>query len=327
VRREAKSVSTNGKLHVSVCPHISSPRTTSSIMLDVIIALLPATVAGTVIFGIRSLFVVLVSVAAAVATEAIFCIITKRENTVSDLSSVVTGLLLALNLPATVPLWMAAVGSVFSIAVVKCLFGGIGQNFANPAITGRVFMLLAFASSVTAAAPVIEGAVDAYSSATPLAEYMDPWLSIEAYQADLGDLFLGVHRGAIGETCALALIIGFVYLIVRKVVRPFAPIAFVLTVYVASLIFEGFDFLSALYWVLSGGLLLGAFFMATDYSTTPITDLGKIIFGIGAGLITVLIRFYGSYPEGVSFAILLMNILTPYIDKLCNRKPFGGEIK
>ena len=321
-------MSTNEKLHVSVCPHISSPRTTASIMLDVIIALLPATVAGTIIFGIRALFVCLVSVAAAVAAESIFCVITKRENTVPDLSAVVTGLLLALNLPATVPLWMAAVGSVFAIVVVKCLFGGIGQNFANPALTGRIFMLIAFSSSVLAAAPVIKGAtLDAYSSATPLAEYMDPYLSPEAYQADLRQLFLGLHRGAIGETCALALIIGFVYLIVKKVVRPFAPIAFIATVYIASLIFEGFDFTAALYWVLSGGLFLGAFFMATDYSTTPITDLGKIIFGVGAGLITVLIRFWGSYPEGVSFAILFMNILTPYIDKLCNRKPFGGEIR
>lgn len=307
----------SNKLYISVSPHISSSRTTASIMLDVLIALLPTTVAGVIIFGIRALFVILASVAAAVLTEFLFCLAAKRKNTVPDLSAAVTGLLLALNLPANIPIWQTVIGAVFSILCVKCLFGGIGQNFANPAITGRIFMIVAFTNTTAAAFPK---AVDTVAGATPLVVLLGKG------DVSLLDLLLGIRGGAIGEVCTLAILIGFVYLLVRRVIRPFAPLAFVLTVFVLSLIFEGGDFVRAAAWCMSGGLMLGAVFMATDYSTTPITDLGKIVFGVGAGLITVVIRFFGSYPEGVSFAILLMNILTPYIERLTQKKPFGGKI-
>ena len=302
-------------LHISSSPHIHSPRTTQNIMLDVIISLLPATIAGTMIFGIKSLLVVAVCIAFCVGSEFIFNLIIKKEQTVFDLSAVITGLLLALNLPANIPLWQAAVGSVFSIIVVKCLFGGIGKNLFNPAISGRVFMIIAFGSMTTAAFP---SGVDATSGATPL-------VSLEAGETvDLLDLFLGGYGGAIGETCALALLIGGIYLLARRVITWHLPTSFIATVFVFSLIIEKFDFLAALSWVLSGGLLIGAIFMATDYVTSPSTKWGKALYGLIAGLLTVLIRFFGVYPEGVSFAILLANILDPYIDLWTTRKLFGG---
>ncbi|MBR4872379.1 MAG: RnfABCDGE type electron transport complex subunit D [Clostridia bacterium] len=296
-------------MRLSVSPHIHSGRTTSIIMRDVLIALLPATVAGTVIFGLRSLLVVALCVGASVGFEALFNLICKREQTVDDLSAAVTGLLLALNLPANIPLWQCVIGSLFAIIVVKCLFGGIGCNLVNPAITARVFMLVAFGSMTKAAFPV-----DSVSSATPLA-------STETL--GLLDAFLGNYGGAIGETCSLALLAGFVYLLVRRVISWHLPVAFMGSVFLLSFFMEGFDAIRALTLVLSGGLLIGAIFMATDYVTSPNTPAGKIIFGIGAGLITFLIRYFGVYPEGVSFAILLMNILTPYIDAWTRRKVFG----
>ena len=306
------------KLFISVSPHISTPRTTRSIMLDVLIALAPTTLAGVIIFGIRALFVILASVAAAVLSEWLFCLITGKKNTIGDLSAAVTGLLLALNLPASIPIWQTVIGSAFAIIVVKCLFGGIGQNFANPAITGRIFMIVAFTQTTAVALPKI---VDTASAATPLVD-------IKAGNTPaLLDLLLGLRGGAIGEVCTAALLIGFVYLLVRRVIKPYAPLVFIGTVFVVSLIAEGFNFENALALCMSGGLLIGAIFMATDYATTPITDLGKVVFGLGCGLITVLIRYFGSYPEGVSYAILIMNILTPYIEKLTARRPFGGEIK
>lgn len=302
-------------LHISSSPHIHSPRTTQNIMLDVIISLLPATVAGTIIFGIKSLLVVAVCIAFCVGSEFFFNLIIKKEQTVFDLSAVITGLLLALNLPANIPLWQAALGSVFSIIVVKCLFGGIGKNLFNPAISGRVFMLIAFGSMTKAAFP---SGVDTVSGATPL-------VSLEAGETvNLLDLFLGRHGGAIGETCALALLIGGIYLLARRVITWHLPTSFIATVFVFSLIIEKFDFLAALSWVLSGGLLIGAIFMATDYVTSPSTKWGKLLYGLIAGLLTVLIRFFGVYPEGVSFAILLANILDPYIDLWTTRKLFGG---
>lgn len=306
------------KLHVSVSPHIHGKKTTQGIMLDVIIALLPATIAGIVLFGINALFVVATCVISAVACELLFNIIVKKEQTVSDLSSVVTGLLLALNLPSNVPLWQAAVGSAFAIIVVKCVFGGLGKNIVNPAITARVFMLLAFGSMTSAVFPT---GMDSASGATPLTDLDN------GVVPNLVDLLLGKNGGALGETCALALIIGGVYLIVRKVISWHIPVAFIGTSFLFTLLVVGGDFELALAWTLSGGLLIGAFFMATDYVTSPSTAKGKIIFGIGAGVITVLIRFYGAYPEGVSFAILLMNIVNPFIDGKCTRKLFGGAKK
>lgn len=306
------------KLHISVSPHIRSKRSTKTIMLDVIIALLPATIAGVVIFGLSALAVIAVCVGAAVISEAAFNAIAKKEHTISDLSAVVTGLLLALNLPANVPLWQAATGSVFAIVIVKCVFGGIGKNLVNPAITARVFMLVAYGSMAKAAFPV---GIDAASGATPLAAIK------EGNTPALADLFLGKTGGSIGETCAVALLIGGVYLLARKVISWHIPVAFIGTTFLFSLAVVGFDVTTAVAYVLSGGLLLGAIFMATDYVTSPSTALGKIVFGIGAGIITVLIRFWGVYPEGVSFAILLMNIVNPYIRSLTARKLFGGAKK
>lgn len=305
------------KLHISVSPHIHSKRSTQKIMLDVLIALLPATVAGVVIFGITSLAVVAVCVGVAVLSEFLFNVIVKKQQTISDLSAVVTGLLLALNLPANVPLWQAAVGSLFAIIIVKCLFGGIGRNVVNPAITARVFMLVAFSSLTKAAFPL-----DSTAGATPLT-----LLAEDKTAVSLQDLFLGNVGGAIGETCSVALLIGGIYLLVRKVITWHIPVAFIGTTFIFTLAVHEFDFMFALSLVLSGGLILGAIFMATDYVTSPTTPLGKLIFGIGAGLITVLIREWGIYPEGVSFAILIMNILNPYIDSLTARKMFGGAKK
>lgn len=308
------------KLILSVSPHISGKRTTQSIMLDVIIALIPAAIASVVFFGIRSLLVICVCIATCMLSEFLFEKLCKRENTVLDLSSAVTGMILAFNLPVTIPLWQAIFGSVVAIIVVKQLFGGIGQNFANPAIVARIVMMTAFSGTMTAwvAPNAVNKAVDALSTATPLVaeskgETPPSYLT----------LLLGTHAGCIGETCAAALILGGLYLILRGVISWHTPAAFIAVVAIMSFIC-GKD---ALYQVLSGGLLLGAFFMATDYSTTPSTKWGKIIFGIGCGLITILIRFWGNLPEGVSFSILLMNILTPYISKLTQNKPLVGEAK
>ena len=302
-------------LQMSSSPHIHSGRSTTSIMRDVLIALAPATVAGCVIFGLRSLLVIAVCVLSSVLLEAGFNLIVKKDQTVKDLSAAVTGLLLALNLPANIPIWQCVVGSAFAILLVKCLFGGIGRNLVNPAITARVFMVVAFGSMANQAYPTV---VDVASSATPL----------EAVAADktpsVMDTFLGLTGGAIGETCALALLIGFVYLLARRIITWHIPVTFVGSVFVLSLFFEGFDVVSATVLILSGGLLLGAIFMATDYVTSPATAWGKVIFGVGAGIITVLIRYFGVYPEGVSFAILFMNILCPYIEKWTARKVFGG---
>jgi len=296
-----------------VSPHIHGGRSTSGIMRDVLISLAPATVAGAVIFGLRALLVVAVCVVACVGFEALFNIIVKKEQTIGDLSAAVTGLLLALNLPANIPLWQCVIGSLFAIVVVKCLFGGIGQNLVNPAITARVFMLVAFSSIALPAFPV-----DSVAGATPLAAEKMP---------SLLDLFIGNYGGAIGETCTAALLLGGIYLIVRRVISWHIPVSFIGMVFLFSLLSSGFDAVQALSLLMSGGVFIGAIFMATDYTTSSPTPLGKVIFGLGAGLITCLIRYYGVYPEGVSFAILFMNILTPYISGWTRHKVFvaGGK--
>ena len=297
---------------VTASPHIRDNITTTAIMLDVLIALVPAFVAGIVVFGIRSAVVTAVCVFFSVGSEWLFEKLMKREVTVGDLSAVVTGVLLAFNLPVGIPLWQAAVGSIVAIIVVKQLFGGIGHNFANPAITARIVMLLAFSGTMTTwVFP------DGVSSATPLTLIASGQLSD---LPPISDAILGNIGGCIGETSGIALIIGGVYLLVRKVITWHAPVAFVGVVFVLTAILGK----SPVYQVFSGGLLLGAIFMATDYTTTPTTAMGKLIFGAGCGLITVLIRVYGNYPEGVSFSILLMNIVTPYISKATRSKPFGG---
>lgn len=294
---------------VAASPHVTTKNSTAVIMRDVLIALLPAVIAGCVVFGLRALLVVAVTTAACVFFEWGFEKLCHTPSTISDLSAAVTGVLLAMNLPVSIPLWQAVFGALVAIVAVKGLFGGIGKNFANPAITARIVMFLAFSKTMTAwVFP------DAVSTATPLA------MMANGESVDYLTLLLGNHGGCLGETSALALLIGFAYLLIRGVISWHTPICFVGTVFVMSLIL-GQD---AVGQILSGGLMLGAIFMATDYSTTPSTNWGRVLFGIGAGLLTVLIRFYGAYAEGVSFAILFMNILTPYLSKWTETKPFGG---
>jgi len=308
------------RLIVSSSPHIRNVDTTQRIMLDVIIALLPTTLAGIIIFGLNALFVVLACVISAVLAEFLFNLILKREQTVSDLSAAVTGLILALNLHANVPVWQCVIGSVFAIIVVKCLFGGLGCNFANPAVTGRIFLLICFTGTVSSGAfPVIGESPELVTGATPLAV-----LQNGGELPSILDMLLGMRGGAIGESCILAILVGFVYLVIRGVIKFETPLILVATVFILSLIADN-SFFTATYQVLSGGLVFGAVFMATDYVTTPITRTGKMVFAVGCGLITFLIRTFGNYPEGVSFAILLMNILSPYIEKWTAKKPLGGR--
>ena len=294
---------------VAASPHVTTKNSTAVIMRDVLIALLPAVIAGCVVFGLRALLVVAVTTAACVFFEWGFEKLCHTPSTISDLSAAVTGVLLAMNLPVSIPLWQAVFGALVAMVAVKGLFGGIGKNFANPAITARIVMFLAFSKTMTALV-----FPDAVSSATPLA------MMANGESVDYLTLLLGNHGGCLGETSALALLIGFAYLLIRGVISWHTPVCFVGTVFVMSLIL-GQD---AVGQILSGGLMLGAIFMATDYSTTPSTNWGRVLFGIGAGLLTVLIRFYGAYAEGVSFAILFMNILTPYLSRWTETKPFGG---
>lgn len=307
------------KLHVSAAPHINSGVSTHNIMLDVVIAMLPAAIASVVLFGLKALWIIIACVGSAVLSEFLFNLCIKKKQTVGDFSAVVTGLLLALNLSTNVEIWQCVIGSVFAIVVVKCFFGGLGKNVVNPTITARVFMLLTFTSVAGGANPVI---VELTSSATPLA-HLNTGVDGMKQAPALLDLFLGTHGGAIGETCAIALLIGFVYLVVRKVIKWYVPASFIATVFLCYLVFTG-NVEYALAQVLAGGLILGAVFMATDYVTTPVSPLGRIIFCVGCGLITFAIRQFGSYPEGVSISILVMNILTPFIEKWTVRKPLGG---
>lgn len=310
------------KLIVEPSPHINSSWTTQKVMLNVVIALCPALVAATIIFGVRALVLTVICCACCVLFEWLFCLVTKRENTISDLSAVVTGMLLGFNLPVDLPIYMAVIGSFVAIVIVKCLFGGIGQNFANPAITARIVLMLSFTASMTKwTAPLsYMNGVDAVSSATPLAAEELP---------SLLDMFLGVRGGCLGETCIAALLVGGIYLIATGLISPVTPLAFIGTVAAASLLYSGGDFTFTLYQLMSGGIVLGAFFMATDYSTTPLTTKGKIIFGVGCGIITFAIRQFGSLPEGVSYSILVMNCLTPLIDRFTMPRALGAvkEVK
>lgn len=304
-------------LIVSSSPHIHSGASSRRIMLDVIIALLPASVAAVVIFGMKALAILAACVISAVLSEFLFNLATHREQTVGDLSAVVTGLLLGLNLSTNVPVWQCVIGSAFAIVLVKCMFGGLGRNFANPAITGRVFMLIAFSAVAGGAMPAV---VELQASATPLEQLANGADQLPG----LWEMFLGLHGGAIGETCIAALLLGFVYLLIRKVIKWHVPVIFIGTVFVCYLI-AAQDFSFALYEILSGGLFIGAIFMATDYVTTPITETGKMLFAFGCGLLTFIIRYFCAYPEGVSFSILIMNILTPFIEKWTANQPLGGS--
>lgn len=314
------------KLIVSSSPHMVTKTDTSKIMGTVLIALLPAFAVGIYQFGFRVVTLTAVFVASCVLFEFLYNKITKKPQTVGDLSAVLTGVLLAFNCPSSLPYEIAIVGSFAAIIVVKQLFGGIGQNLVNPAVTARVFMFIAFATPMTSW-PTPRGGhatgavVDATTSATPLGVlshgsfadvYNDGYTKM--------DLFLGNVGGCIGEVSALAILIGGLFLIWKKVISPIIPVTFIATVFVLGFIWGGFD--GALFHILAGGLMLGAFFCATDYVTSPTLPMGKVIFGIGCGLFTMLIRIFASYPEGVSFAILLMNILTPYIDKICEKRMY-----
>lgn len=293
-------------LKVSSSPHIRHEDTTKGIMSDVIIALLPAAIFGCILFGIKAILLLITTTVTAVAAEALWNLALHKKQTIGDLSAVVTGLLLGINLSSQVPLWIAAIGSVVAIIVVKQMFGGLGYNFANPAITARIVLLVSFASHMTNYVTPI----DATSSATPLADKAG---------VTLKQLFFGMHGGCIGETSSFLLIIGGIYLVFRGVIKPIIPLSFIGTVALLSLI-GGQNLTVSIF---GGGLMLGAIFMATDYVTSPTTDLGKLIFGIGCGIITFIIRQFSSLPEGVSYSILLMNILTPHINRLTLSKPFG----
>lgn len=304
-------------LTVSISPHVKHKDTTRSIMLDVIIALLPALAVSIYVFGMRSIMVVLTSVVTCVLSEYIFRKIAKRTNTISDLSAVVTGIILAFNLPVTMPLWMVAIGGFVAIFLIKQLFGGIGDNFINPAIGARIVLFVSFATAMTTwAAPFFYRSADIVTSATPLALLLEQGAALPTYK----ELFLGTVGGCLGETSAAALLLGGVYLVFKKVISPVIPVCFIGTVFLFTFAL-GKD---PVYQILSGGLMLGAIFMATDYTTSPMTIKGQVIFGISCGFITTVIRVFGSYPEGVSFAIILMNILTPLIDRYCLTHPFGA---
>ena len=320
------------RLHISPAPHIHEKgASVNRVMLDVIIAMIPAALVGIIFFGLKALWIILTCVASAVVSEFLFNLCAHKKQTIGDLSAVVTGLLLALNLSTEVKLWQCAVGSVFAILVVKCFFGGIGKNIVNPAIAARVFMLLTFGSvaSVSKIAPLFDlgflgnAVPELVAEATPLAS-LNAGVEGAANAPTVLQLLVGAHGGTIGETCAIALLLGFAYLVARKVIKWYVPASFVATVFVCYLIFGGFDVTFALQHVLAGGLLLGAIFMATDYVTTPTTNLGRIVFCVGAGLLTFVIRQFASYPEGVSIAILTMNLLTPFIYDWTKKRTLGG---
>lgn len=329
-------------LQASASPHERTPLRTGHIMGLVLLALLPAAVHGCFSFGLQAMFVLLATTGSAVLFECAARLIFRRPQTILDGSAAVTGLLVGLNLPPTIPVWQAVIGSFAAIVVVKQMFGGLGNNFVNPAIAARIFLVIAFPKAMTSWT-VRSGSwfsfdsADAVSSATPLTR-------IHTSEApSLWKLFIGDKAGCIGEVCIIALLIGALYLILRHVIRPWIPVAYIGTFALLAFLFgktNVFNFAGDLtvlsgwgdlfheccYMVLSGGLILGAFFMATDYVTSPLTTKGKFIFGIGCGILTFLIRYYGNMAEGVSFSIILMNILTPHIDNWTMGKPFG-EVK
>ena len=306
------------KLTVASSPHIRGNFRTNRIMMDVVLALLPALAVGVWRFGVRALLVTLVSVGAAVAGEWLYSVLTRSRNTIVDGSAVVTGLLLAMTLPSTVPYWQAAVGSVFAIVVIKAFCGGLGQNIFNPALAARAFMLLIWPVSVVRYEAV---GVDGVSTATPLHHMVMPALPEES----LLDMFLGNIPGSIGEISALALLLGGAYLIWRKVISIRIPAAYLGTVAVLTLVFYKTDdpIQWMLYSLLGGGVMLGAIFMATDYATSPVTKKGQVLYGIGCGALTVFFRYFGLYPEGVTYAILLMNALVWVIDRYTPGRRFG----
>lgn len=324
---------TKNPLTVTSAPHLKNPERTSTIMLDVIVALLPATAWGVYVFGWRALVIVLASVLSAVLSEAIYQFFMNLPITIKDGSAAVTGLILALCLPVSVPVWIPIIGSFFAIIVVKQLFGGIGKNVVNPAIAARVFLFLAWPAQMSyytapgASLPIFADVnrIDAYASATPLGALKNGNL----FEIGLYDTLLGRIGGSIGEVSAVLLALGGLYLLIRKTIRWHIPVAYVATVALIALIFPQAEpaWRFVAYNVFGGGLMLGAIFMATDYVTSPVTKWGRIIYGIGCGVITMVIRYFGQYPEGVSFAIMIMNLLVWYLDMYTRPSKFGGVEK
>jgi Na+-translocating ferredoxin:NAD+ oxidoreductase subunit D len=313
----------NSRFLVSSSPHIRSGESTKRIMMDVAIALLPALFAGIWFFGLRALLLTIVAVVFAVASEIAMQKIMKRPVTAGDFSAVVTGLLIAFNVPPTLPLWMVAIGSIFAIVIVKQCFGGVGHNFVNPALAARAVLLASWPVDMTS---WVQPGVDVVTTATPLA-IIKGTEAVNQALPSLMDLFIGNVGGCIGETSALALLIGGLYLLYRRVINFRIPVVYISTVGVLAFVFGGFNLSYVPFHILAGGLLLGAIFMATDYSSSPMTAKGQVIFAIGCGLLTAVIRFYGGYPEGVSYSILLMNIATPLIDRFTLPRKFGGVKK
>ena len=291
---------------------------TRRVMIDMLIALAPATVASVVFFGLNALWIIATCVAASVLSEFVFNALSKKKQTVGDLTALVTGLILALSLPTTVTVWQCVVGAVFAIVIVKCAFGGLGYNFANPAATARVMLLIAFSGNV--AGGTMTRLAEITAGATPLAVLK----AGEGTLPTMMEMLLGNRGGAIGETCAVALLVGGIYLVIRKVISWQIPVVYIGSVFAMSVALTG-DINKALYHTLGGGLLLGAIFMATDPVTSPRKWIGKVIFGLGCGVITVMIRFWGTYPEGVSFAILIMNIINPYLNMIGEKKAGGAS--
>lgn len=302
-------------LNVSSSPHVRDRSSTTRIMLDVCIALLPACVFGVINFGIRALLVLVVAVVTCILSEFAYEKIMHKPVTIGDLSAVVTGLLIGMNMPSTIPLWMVAIGSVFAIIIVKQLFGGLGQNFMNPALASRCFLLISFAGKMTTFT------YDGVTGATPLAVLRDEGVS----GINLLDMFLGTTGGVIGETCVPAILLGGLYLIIRRVIAPTIPVVYIAAFSVFMLIFggEGFDLTFLAAHLCGGGLMLGAFFMATDYVTSPVSTSGKVVYGIILGVLTGLFRVFGNSAEGVSYAIIFTNLLVPIIEKLTVPLAFG----
>ena len=308
----------NELLHISSNPHIRDKATTGKIMLDVIIALIPATIVGISVFGLKALLLIIVTMISAVTAEAVFQKITHQKITISDGSAALTGLLLALNLPVSLPVWMAVLGAVFAIIVVKQFFGGLGQNFMNPALAGRCFLLISFGTAMN------NFTIDGISSATPLANLKS------GMAVDISKMFIGTTAGTIGETSAIALLAGALYLLVKKIIHLNIPLAYIASFSIFVIIYclctgRGLDWEFLAAHLCGGGLMLGALFMATDYVTSPITPRGRIVFGICLGIMTGLFRFCGKSAEGVSYAIIFCNLLVPIIEKLTIPKAFGRE--
>lgn len=321
----------NLKLIATSSPHIREKTNTTTIMRDVIIALLPALAIAVWNWGVRPLILAAVSVVACVGFEWLYRTVTKKPQTIGDLSAVVTGMLLAFVCPVYLPYWMVVVGAFFAIVVAKQLYGGIGKNFANPALIGRAALLGCYASAMTTwaapmtSAPVFGSTVDAATAATPLAIMKSGSFADLTATYSVADMFIGRVGGSVGEVSAMMLLIGGVYLVARKVINWHTPVAYIATVAIITFICpRGNDPLQwMLYNVLGGGLMLGAIFMATDYATSPVTKKGQLIFGVGCGLLTVMIRYFGSYPEGVCYSILVMNCTTWLIDKYVKPQRFG----